>query len=638
MPLLDLPPEILQVILQYCTTPSFLQAALSCRALFSLASDSRSAVLHHLDLTPGLLAGSLTSQTPSTSELFFLLKKRAAAYLYGTDIHADCNTFVPRSGSIDPRACALRQDGDPNIAVVERGKPDVHLYRLVAGAIEPVCKLTPPPEYVGIIEVLRVVFAHDKNTISVLVRYEPNAVTASNPVHPYVKEALGHFRESGIHLIHYRREEPGKPFSYITLTGFADHEVYTIDHPNTFRYTRHDGVDNNYEPLAIDVANPFRVAICWRHNRFHNMRKIVLHTAPGYESDPLVQKLTSFKYESTTIVDPTGFKPGAYAGLPNLNFHGPVVKVRFNDRCSQLLYYHPSVTVYCYYQLVYLDDESDIHASNIHRNIGNVLYELPSSEDDPGRELPFDIDIPIFCTHETYIPGPNHAAMCHWQYLSLGIGADRQEGKSVAALLRSEARCRSFRCGHSPNLERGRRLEDWTMVARLLDYEPNSSSSLAGTTASSPGGTRLAVTTWKTIRIWAFDPREIITGNANNFYPSGLQHRPGVIDIEPIVLCPDAVIFSLCFVGEDELVCVTDKGVMRWNLGPLSRGERGVGLLLPETEAIVDDEPATEYLGEESMDNDDDDDGYDEDDFDEDGDEDKIDENEIETDNDDDRL
>ena len=292
MPLLDLPPEILQLILWHCTTPSFLQAALSCRTLFSVASDSRSVVFHHLNLTPGLPAGSLDSPTPSTLELFSVLKKRAAAYLYGADIHADCDTFVPNSGAIDPRACALKQSGDPNLAIIERGKPDVHLYRLVAGATEPVCKLSPPPEYAGIIQVLRVVFARDENTISVLVEYRPSVATILNPVHPYVREALKHFRRPGIHLIHYRRQAPGKPFSYVTLSGFGDHECYTRAHPAAPRYTKQNHIDNNYEPLAIDVANPFRVAVCWRHSRFHDMRKVVLHTAPGPENERLGQKLT----------------------------------------------------------------------------------------------------------------------------------------------------------------------------------------------------------------------------------------------------------------------------------------------------------------------------------------------------------
>ena len=292
MSLLGLPPEILQLILQHCTTPSFLQVAFSCRALFNLATDSRAVVFHHLNLTPGLPVGSLESPTPSTLELFSLLQKRAAAYLYGAVVHADCQTLVPNSGSIDPRASALSPSGDPNLAVVERGKSEVHLYRLVSGSTEPVCKLRPPPEYAGIIQVLRVVFARCGNTISVLVRFRPSIATDLNPVHPYVKEALKHFRQPGTHLIHYRRKAPGKPFSYVTLSGFADHECYTRNYPAILGYTKQNYVDNDYEPLAIDVADPFRVAVCWRHNQFHDMRKVVLHTASGSGNDLLEQKLT----------------------------------------------------------------------------------------------------------------------------------------------------------------------------------------------------------------------------------------------------------------------------------------------------------------------------------------------------------
>ncbi|KAL1955379.1 hypothetical protein VTO42DRAFT_8599 [Malbranchea cinnamomea] len=573
MGLLDLPPELLQLVFRHCTTVSFLQLSLTCRSLFAIACSARAVILHHLSQVPGLPAASQESPTASTAELFLLLRRRAASHLYGADFHADRVIYNAGGGSIDPPACAVRLSGDPNLALVERGKHLVHLYHLTPGAIRPVCRLEPPPEYTGKIQVLRVIFAHDKQTISVLTRFEPNHATTSVQVHPYVKEALRHFHRPGTHLIHYRRKAPGGPFCYITLAGFADHDINDGASP-----------DLQFEPLAIDVAHPLRVAVCWRHPHNHNLRKVFLHTADPSEDGPLDQKLTALVYNSTLLVDPSGLKPQSQRPpSSSLNQHGPIVKLRFNDRCSQLLYYHASATIYRNYQLVY-----DTCLSDIHRNNSIVPYPVSESEGDPAIMAPFAIDIPIFYTHETY-PVSLYRNMCRWQYLALGTAMDRQADKPIAVLVRSKAECHAFRCQHIPNLERGRRLEHWTMVARLLDYDASSSTSLAGTVAASHSGTRLAIATWKTIRVWAFEPSELITSNANHFYPACMEHAPGVVDLEPIVLHADAVIFSLAFVGETELVCVTDKGVLKWDLGPCARGQRLVDLL-PDTPPVPNDE------------------------------------------------
>ena len=54
------------------------------------------------------------------------------------------------------------------------------------------------------------------------------------------------------------------------------------------------------------------------------------------------------------------------------------------------------------------------------------------------------------------------------------------------------------------------------------------------------------------------------------------------IELRPTVLQLHAVCFQLRFLdGEDELLALTDKGVMYWDLSPLGRGERTTHRLDP---------------------------------------------------------
>ncbi|KAF5862811.1 hypothetical protein ETB97_011159 [Aspergillus alliaceus] len=169
---------------------------------------------------------------------------------------------------------------------------------------------------------------------------------------------------------------------------------------------------------------------------------------------------------------------------------------------------------------------------------------------------------------------PDHAE-CHWKYLAFGIATHRTEDWTIACLLKSEAVCSSERCGHALNLERGRRFPDWTVVARLWGFQ-DSTNSLGCKVAASKRGTRIAVANWNVLYIWALQPSALIEQNANGYYPPLLQSSgSGMTELRPIVLPLDAVCFKLKFTdAEDELLAVTDRGLMYWDLSPSGRGQR----------------------------------------------------------------
>lgn len=248
-----------------------------------------------------------------------------------------------------------------------------------------------------------------------------------------------------------------------------------------------------------------------------------------------------------------------------LHNRGPIINLTFNDRSTQLLYYYKARTLYGAFQRINVssfpvqptlyDNASPVQFSNI-------------------LSLLFSIDIPFYGTHATYMQ--NGRSMCQWKYLAFGLATHRSEDWTVACLLRSEAICSSHNCGHVLNLERGRRFPDWTIVARLWGFQ-DSTNSLGCIVAASNRGTRIAVANWSSLYVWALEPGSLIEQNADGFYPSTMESNAGMLELRPIILPLNAVCFQLRFTdNEDELLAVTDRGLMCWDLSPTGAGRRVV--------------------------------------------------------------
>lgn len=245
---------------------------------------------------------------------------------------------------------------------------------------------------------------------------------------------------------------------------------------------------------------------------------------------------------------------------------GPVKELAFNDMCNQILYYHGAQTLYGSFQRLDTTCFPDSIESDLYRN----TCVVPFSD---SLSLHFAIGIPFFGTHATITQ--NNMEMCNWKYLSLGIAKHRSEGWSVACLLRSEALCQSRNCDHELNLDRGRRFIAWTVVATLSGFQ-ESTSSIGSIVAASPLGTRIAVANWDVIYIWALEPNSIIENNEDGYYPPcSVGENPDVVELRPIALPLDAVCFKLKFLYEEnELLALTDRGLMLWDLGAFGNGEK----------------------------------------------------------------
>lgn len=253
--LLNLPTELIQLILRYATTPSYLHTALTCHTLFYIASTYRDLVLHHLNQTPGLKHGI---ELRETKDLFLLLRRRAAKQLYGANFYADRTLYNFEGRSIDVGASSIADSGRfPSLALVLRDDEFVHLFHI--GADGSIClkrSLKFPYEQPGNIKILKTVFTED-NGISVLVRFTSTVQDeGANTSHTFVKHALGSRLDSEIILLHYSLTNSDNT---IAVCKFPDH--------------------NDYEPLALAVANRSQFAISWQHIRDHHHHEVILYDA-----------------------------------------------------------------------------------------------------------------------------------------------------------------------------------------------------------------------------------------------------------------------------------------------------------------------------------------------------------------------
>ena len=258
--LLDLPPELIQLVLQNVSTPDFLQVVYSCHILYEIASTCREVVLHHLRQTPGLTSGV---QELETKRLFQLLARRSHQQLYGAQFYARRKAIEFGSQVIDTQASSLASSsGDPNLALVFKGQPDIFLFHAEdGGLISPRARLRLPWEQPGAVELLRTTFSGEDGVYA-LYRFTPTMDEDDpNAEHPFVQHALQSNPSGTVHLVHFDSQSLQPR---VRVCAFPDHAGYAA--------------------LAIAVGNSNTFAISWQHEREDNDHEVVIYSI--YDESP----------------------------------------------------------------------------------------------------------------------------------------------------------------------------------------------------------------------------------------------------------------------------------------------------------------------------------------------------------------
>jgi hypothetical protein len=117
-------------------------------------------------------------------------------------------------------------------------------------------------------------------------------------------------------------------------------------------------------------------------------------------------------------------------------------------------------------------------------------------------------------------------------------------------------------------------------------------STLGLIVAVSPHAYRIAIASWRTLKVWSLDPQAFlepgyslgggegvpddyafIEGCGWQFYSSEPIYRDCIM-LSPVELPNSAVIFALEFRAENELWGWTERGLCRWEFGPSAQGRK----------------------------------------------------------------
>ena len=193
--------------------------------------------------------------------------------------------------------------------------------------------------------------------------------------------------------------------------------------------------------------------------------------------------------------------------------------------------------------------------------------------------IDFEVGMPFHGVHikHNMMDESSGREACHTTYLALGISCGGYEGSNQRHAFIVQAECRepARSCSHQINLDNGRKLSVWEAVALLAGWKMGDSS-LGTVVATSPHGTRLAAATWSRILVWSFDPSLLHPGELEYYFPErDFNKNKGFGRLRPTTLMPEGVVHKMLWVDEMTLYATTDRGLVRWNLGPMSNGDRG---------------------------------------------------------------
>lgn len=296
----------------------------------------------------------------------------------------------------------------------------------------------------------------------------------------------------------------------------------------------------------------------------------------------LTAKLTwvvDLKYNRRSVVFEDGHLPSqpqsreaAYAKFerqPLWKF-GPVKRITLND-CEVFYSYQGSVLFD--YSQVFSPENGGVslspHIEGLSRPIEN-LSEVRSFD------IPFTVSTPFFRRHDIKEDGCNH------QYLSFGTATPPDGHWTVACVLKNRDDFQYVTCEHIYEPEWETLFEDsWVPVARLLGYQKPSINTIGCSPATSLQGTRIAISNWDVIYVWALNPMGLTENNwrSNSYYPntwrsySSWSH--GLVELRPAVFRLEAVCFSIIFTeNEDIIMALTDKGLVTLDLRPQAQRRR----------------------------------------------------------------
>ena len=199
----------------------------------------------------------------------------------------------------------------------------------------------------------------------------------------------------------------------------------------------------------------------------------------------------------------------------------------------------------------------------------NFAFISIGSEEFPANRE-FRVGMPFHAIHFENIPH------CQTSYLALGISRDMNEGSNHpnAFIVQADYDIQAADCKHRVRLDYGRRLTSWKAVALLAGWRQGTSS-LGTIVAISPEGTKVAAAIWSHVLVWSLNPKLLHQGELQHYFPVRDYNEGKEFGrLRPTLLSSEGVVHNMLWIDETRLYATADRGLVMWDLGPKSDGER----------------------------------------------------------------
>lgn len=258
--LLNLPTELVQLVLWSCDTPTYLQLSSCCRSLYEMATKSRELVLHQLRQVPGCTDDI---ETLSAEDLVRRLKKQSHQELFGTEHFTDRKLIDFQGKKLDTRASTLEAPILRNRALlVFQGDETVYFVDIRAGTVSLRRRLKSPAKRFGTIEVLHTSF--NSSGAYVLHRFKPFLDKQVDSTHTFVREAMQSHPHGSIFLAYYAFDSDTDA---VRLWSFRN--------------------EAEYDPIAFATHRDEKFAISWQHRQRAQDHHVVIYLVDDPDDDDM---------------------------------------------------------------------------------------------------------------------------------------------------------------------------------------------------------------------------------------------------------------------------------------------------------------------------------------------------------------
>lgn len=239
--------------------------------------------------------------------------------------------------------------------------------------------------------------------------------------------------------------------------------------------------------------------------------------------------------------------------------------MQFLRKDKTLNFYKPGYPIHSYFTNSCDPEKSENRSSQENR----VMIDVEKDE----YWLRFAVGMPFIGYHSRNVADHRPAPFCRYYYLAIGI-SESLGVQSNVFIVQTERDFPQSQCKHTVELEKGRRSTNWKALALLAGWR-QSTSSLGTVMAISPGGGRIAAATWSQLLVWTFDPGLLHQGSLQHYFPEhDYNSKKGIGRLRPTKLSTEGVIHNMLWVDETNLYATTDQGLVKWDMGHLSDGER----------------------------------------------------------------